>query len=208
MTKRILAMLLAVLLAVSCFALTACGGEEEKPNEKPGNTQTPGNTDPGTTPGTTPGTGEEEGTAPQVVTYTETIVIGEEADPYGADLYVFISGNDEGAVTFKSSNDAVFTVDANGTITPVAPGTAKLTITAKAGELETTKEVDVTIREIWNPTDAVSKEVVSIMRNKELINCPLSLYNANFSGSTYNTEGVEGTTAGPVEIWGSEPHLQ
>ena len=40
MTKRILALMLAVLLAVSCFALTACGGEEEKENSNT-NTETP-----------------------------------------------------------------------------------------------------------------------------------------------------------------------
>ena len=206
MTKRILALLLAVLLAVSCFALTACGGEEEKKPEtnKPGD-ETPGDETPGDD---TPGDDTPAGpTAPSVVIYNETISLIEDDEPYGADQWVFVSGEGEITVTYTSSDETIFTVSADGTITPVKPGTAKVTVSAKVGDLETKKEANVEIRPIWNPTDPISKEVVEIMRNKELINAPLSFYTANFAGGEWDKrEEQTPTTAGPVEIWSN--HLQ
>jgi hypothetical protein len=205
MTKRIFALLLAVLLAVSCFALTACGGEEEKkPADKPVVDEPTGNEPGGNEPGGNEPTGP---VAPSVVIYNETITLVEDDEPYGADQWVFVSGEGEITTTYTSSDEAVFTVSADGTITPVAPGTAKVTVSAKVGDLETKKEAEVVIREIWNPTDAVSKEVVGIMRNKDLINAPLSFYTCNFSGSEWDKrEEQTPTSAGPVEIWSN--HLQ
>jgi hypothetical protein len=210
MTKRIFALLLAVLLAVSCFALTACGGEEEKkPADKPVVDEPTGNEPGGNEPGGNEPTGP---VAPSVVIYNETITLVEDDEPYGADQWVFVSGEGEITTTYTSSDEAVFTVSADGTITPVAPGTAKVTVSAKVGDLETKKEANVQIREIWNPTDPISKEVVEIMRNKELINAPLSFYNSNYSTNkdwgTGNDPDAPQTTGGPVEIWGEEPHLQ
>ena len=205
MTKRILALLLAVLLAVSCFALTACGGEEKPETDKPtgdagtGDTTGDENNDPSGDEPTPP-------TAPSVVIYNDIVMVEDDA-PQAADSWVYVSGEGELTVTYTSSNTAAFTVAEDGTITPVAPGEGKITVVAKANGLETTAEANVTIREIWNPTDPVSKEVVDIMRNKDLAQAPLSFWSVNFKGCEWDTrEEQTDTQSGPVEIWGN--HLQ
>ena len=145
---------------------------------------------------------------PSVVLYNDTVTLQEDDEPYLADGYVYISNYT--SVIYASENEAVFKVDENGTIFPVAPGTANLKVAAFGeGGGETVKEMKVVIREIWNPTDPDTKEVVEIMRNAEFIQIPLSFYTPNFKGTSWDTRLQKTDTApGPVEIWGDPPHLQ
>lgn len=62
-------------------------------------------------------------------------------------LEATLMGGLTGEITWSSSDPAVITVDGNGTLTPVAPGTAIITASA-AGY---TAECDVTVREGYGP---------------------------------------------------------
>lgn len=55
------------------------------------------------------------------------------------------AGNPGGAISYSSSNTAVATVDANGTVTVVGEGTAVITVTAAPTELAEGKSTTVTI---------------------------------------------------------------
>lgn len=202
MTKRILALLLAVLLGVSCFALTACGGDDTTDdNKKPDDSTEEDNGEPN---GGEPNGGGEEVMVILTIIKNKIDMVAGETDPIKVDSYAYITGV---TATFESSNTAVATVDAEGTITAVAPGTA--TITVKGGDQTGTTEV--TVREPWNPTDPDSAEVVAIMRNKDLANPTVGLYNVNVVTATdggkegtagfCNIRNLESATAGPVEVW-------
>ncbi len=122
---------------------------------------------------------EDEYVVPSIVPYTDTITLIEDADPYKAERYVFVDHHT--SVTYASDNEAVFKVDEIGTIIPVAPGVATLKIAAFGeGGGETVKELKVVIREIWSPTDPITKEAVEIMRNKDLVKTEVIFFDKQF----------------------------
>ncbi len=212
--RRAIGKRIAVVGLAASFALagTACGFEQII--ESGGGNNNPPVVDDGGTLGGDPDPGplggepprEDEYVVPSIVPYTDTITLIENADPYKAERYVFIDNYT--SVTYTSDNEAVFKVDEKGTITPVAPGKATIKIAAFGeGGGETVKEMKVIIREIWNPTDPDSKEVVDIMRNEDLIKSTLSFFVANFRGCNWDETGDTTDLApGPVEIWSN--HLQ
>ena len=219
MTKRILALMLAVLLAVSCFALTACGGgEEEKDNGKDnttdeggeGNTQTPPAGGEGSGEGNEGSEGNEgneggEVEIPEVSLFEDSakIVIGKTYNLYEMSFTLAEE------VKYVSDNTAVATVDAEGIITGVAEGTANVTIYVVVdGKDYEGAKFPVTVEAPWQPTDPISKEAVTA---KDTLTqyTTFDWYTVNVTGAgleAYNVRNLETATAGPVEIWSN--HLQ
>ena len=207
MTKRILALMLAVLLAVSCFALTACGGEEEKKEQGNTNTETPGNTeDPKdtTTPEDTTTVGDTTVVDPGEVEIPEVTLFEESAKVDTGKTYnladMFFTLADE--YKFASSDETVATIDADGLITGVKEGTATITIYVVVnGKDYEGATFAVTVTAPWAPTDPISQEAVKA-KNELTKYETFSWFDVNVSGlPQYNVRGQEGTTAGPVEIW-------
>ena len=225
MTKRILALMLAVLLAVSCFALTACGGEEEKENsntnqgtenegtenegtENEGNQGTTGTETPGTeTPGTEiPGTDtpvDDDVVVEEVTLFEDSTKIDTGKTFALADAFFSLAEE----FAYSSSNEAVATVDAEGVITGVAEGTATITIYVVAGGKNHEKATfEVTVTAPWQPTDKNSQEALAAKETLTKYET-LEWFNVNVTGlPEYNVDNLESATAGPVEIWSN--HLQ
>lgn len=201
MTKRILALLLAVLLGISCFALTACGGEEEKKEEtKKEETQKEPTVATPVDP-TTPGTTDEVAPTLQLFTTEATLIIGEETWEFATNSFVL----NHKTLTFTSSDEAVATVDADGVVTPVAAGTATIKIVAANGDLTAEAELALTVKAPFEPTTAEDKAIFGIMRDSSITKLEsYGTWSVNITAENvakYNEEGLEGTTAGPVEIW-------
>ena len=144
--KKIISLMLALCL---CLGLTACGGGNDNGDSQPENTQTETNSPapeetPAETPEETPEVPEETPTETPEASGEPTQEPEEPALSLSrSDFTLFAAGASytlkaEGApdgttVTFTSDNEEVATVDENGKVTAVAPGTAM--ITAKAGDL-------------------------------------------------------------------------
>ncbi len=139
----------------------------------------------------------------EIAFFYDTLTLTEGDEPYidVDDLYAWLSG--KGSVSFVSDSPAVFTVKGSGYITPVAPGSGKLIATATSGDYEKIHEIAITVKEMWKPTDPVSKEVVDIMRNKQLANATTAFFTGEeFNGSEWDTrEDKTKTERGPVSIW-------
>ena len=147
--KKILSLMLALAL---CLGLTACGGtnDDQPETSQPGTeTSSPA---PEETPAETP---EESPEAPEETPAesAEPTAPAEEEPSAEAslslnssDFTLFAAGASYtlkaetfpagASVTFTSDNEEVATVDQNGKVTAVAPGTAKITVTA--GDLTAT----------------------------------------------------------------------
>ena len=63
------------------------------------------------------------------------------------------------SVSYKSSNTKVATVDSKGTVKGVAAGTAKITVTVKAGSYNVTATATVTVKKLTNPMTVKAKAV-------------------------------------------------
>ncbi len=72
-------------------------------------------------------------------------------------------------VTFASSDEAVATVDEEGNITAVAPGTATITVTTVDGEKTATCEVTVTPKVVPVEGIAFTKEQVSVVEGEKVL---------------------------------------
>ena len=72
-------------------------------------------------------------------------------------------------VTFSSSDETVATVDENGNITAVGPGTATITITTVDGEKTATCEVTVTPKVVPVEGIAFTKEQVSVVEGEKVL---------------------------------------
>ncbi|MCR5463289.1 MAG: Ig-like domain-containing protein [Bacteroidales bacterium] len=72
-------------------------------------------------------------------------------------------------VTFASSNEAVATVDEEGNITAVAPGTATITVTTVDGEKTATCEVTVTPKVVPVEGIAFTKDQVSVVEGEKVL---------------------------------------
>ena len=85
-----------------------------------------------------------------------------------AQLDIKLSGSD---FNITSDKTEVCTVNkGNKTITPVAPGTAKVTVTGTRGELSQSKEVNVVVRETVYPTlPAIINQATSVNGGDKLI---------------------------------------
>ncbi|MBE6638653.1 MAG: Ig-like domain-containing protein [Ruminococcaceae bacterium] len=201
MTKRILALLLAVLLGVSCFALTACGGEETPKKDDENTQQDPTTTPPPTTgePTTTPG-GDAD-VPPQLSLFdSEAILIIGERN-WDFTTKAFASGYD--TLTFTSSDEAIATVTDAGLVEGVAEGTATITIVAKKGTLETSATLSITVKKPFEPTEPIDIEIFDIMKNKQEYST-YDTYPCNVvtgGGGKYNYDELETCTPGPVEVW-------
>ena len=194
MTKRIFALMLAVLLAVSCFALTACGGEKKGEENKE---------DPKTPVETTPETDKPvEVKAPSIMLAVAELEV--EAGKT-VSLNALITNYEK--VEYLTSDATIATVE-NGTITGVAAGTATITVKATNGDKVTEKTATVTVKPAVVLTDPNDIYVDQIRTANENYFYTGSWWNANIEGTTFNTENLTGTTGAPFEVWGSEPHLQ
>ncbi len=69
-------------------------------------------------------------------------------------------------ISYSSSSNSVFTVDANGVITPVAEGTAKLTTTIKGGAYGDTYSVTTQISVTSASTDSIDTPIVTNLEIK------------------------------------------
>ena len=65
----------------------------------------------------------------QIYHFVPTVASNQNMDTIGDDPGESLALSDFAGITFKSSNPQVLTVDANGNITPVAPGKVRLTVT-------------------------------------------------------------------------------
>ena len=159
--KKILSLMLALAL---CLGLTACGGtnDDQPETSQPGTeTSSPA---PEETPAETP---EESPEAPEETPAesAEPTAPAEEEpsaeaslSPNSSDFTLFAAGASYtlkaetfpagASVTFTSDNEEVATVDENGKVTAVAPGTA--TITAEADGLTAT----CVVRCKWTPAES------------------------------------------------------
>lgn len=70
------------------------------------------------------------------------------------------------SISYSSSSKSVFTVDANGVITPVAEGTAKLTTTIKGGAYGDTYSVTTEISVTPASTDSIDTPIVTNLEIK------------------------------------------
>lgn len=70
------------------------------------------------------------------------------------------------SISYSSSSKSVFTVDANGVITPVAEGTAKLTTTIKGGAYGDTYSVTTEISVTSVSTDSIDTPIVTNLEIK------------------------------------------
>lgn len=70
------------------------------------------------------------------------------------------------SISYSSSKDSVFTVNANGVITPVAEGTAKLTTTIKGGAYGDTYSVTTEISVTSASTDSIDTPIVTNLEIK------------------------------------------
>ena len=70
------------------------------------------------------------------------------------------------SISYSSSSNSVFTVDANGVITPVAKGTAKLTTTIKGGAYGDTYSVTTEINVTSPSTDSIDTPIVTNLEIK------------------------------------------
>lgn len=137
----------------------------------------------------------------------DTMTLTEGDKPYidVDDSYAWIGG--KGSVSFVSDSPDVFTINSSGYIVPVVPGSGKLIVTATSGDYKKVQEIVVTMIEMWHPTDPVSKEVVDIMRSKDVVNTTVAFQmSEEFNGSEWDTrEDKTKTESGPVSIW--QEHL-
>lgn len=70
------------------------------------------------------------------------------------------------SISYSSSSNSVFTVDANGVITPVAKGTAELTTTIKGGAYGDTYSVTTEINVTSPSTDSIDTPIVTNLEIK------------------------------------------
>ncbi len=80
------------------------------------------------------------------------------------------------ATTYKSSDPNIFTVDANGVITPITTGRAKLTVTIKDGDVSATKskEIEVVAPNLGNNKYAVALKYNDGTTKGEMITATLN----------------------------------
>ena len=80
------------------------------------------------------------------------------------------------ATTYKSSDPNIFTVDANGVITPITTGQAKLTVTIKDGDVSATKSkvIDVVAPNLANNKYAVALKYNDGTTKGEMITATLN----------------------------------
>lgn len=90
--------------------------------------------------------------SPTGLTMPETLTLTEGGEAQSAAATVEPEDATDKAVTYTSSDEAIATVDAAGSVTPVAPGEA--TITAKLGDLEAACAVTVEEKEPEEPEEA------------------------------------------------------
>ena len=79
------------------------------------------------------GEGEDFGSAAEEVIFDPDKISLFPGDTENLTFYTTPYASDDRGITFSSSNNGVATVDAKGTVTAVAPGTAIITATAKSG---------------------------------------------------------------------------
>ena len=108
-----------------------------------------------------------------------------ELDTENGDYNLNVSlGFKDGEVTYKSSNESVLKVSSNGVITPIARGTAKVTVEAKATNNYTGAKKELTI----NVTSPKLSQDVTTKYTK---------YTRDFNGKGFN---VKASTSGDGEI--------
>ena len=130
MNKRTLALALACALSLSM--LTACGGNDEPaPAPAP---EVPEQSEPATPETEQPEVEEPE--QPEVelpfdLSHTDVTL------NKAGDTFTLTTSQPDAKVYFGSDNEAVATVDANGVVTAVAPGTATILVENEAGQSAT-----------------------------------------------------------------------
>ncbi len=202
MTKRILALLLAVLLGVSCFALTACGGDEKEPTP-PETNKTPETPEPPETSETPKDPTPNGPTQPTLQLFSDTanLIIGEDVWDFNDNAFVL----NHKTLTFTSADEAVATVDENGVVTPVGEGTTTINIVAANGELTEAATLTVTVKKPFEPETEIDKEIFGIMRDSSVNKLKTyEPFTVHIVGTAFCPPDMETDTAGPCEVWTGE----
>ncbi len=96
---------------------------------------------------------------PKASAAKKTVNVGKTVKPFTVKYGV--------SVTYKSSNTKVATVDKNGVVKGVAGGTAKVTVTAKAGRYPATATAVITVKKLANTMTAKAKNISASAKAKK-----------------------------------------
>lgn len=103
-----------------------------------------------------------------------------------------VETNYEGTISYRSTNETIFTVDENGTVTAVGAGSAKIEICAGS----VTKRIPITVTE----KPETETEDVAETENETTVETSGSSVNASSTGSSVSSSSNSSLPAGVVSV--------